>query len=226
MKLTRDPARVRLALFYLAAAVLVSVPAWLGGAWLWLLWISLSLVMVSLNYLAIGPRGFQKSSDGRISVAAAWLLAPYLAAAWMNSRLWTIRRPLPAEVADGVFIGRIPGRVEIGRPGMDAVVDLSAELPCTHGDDVQYRLVRVLDLTAPDAGALREAAEAIEAARPRGRVLVCCALGFSRSAAAVAAWLLLTRRADTVEAAVETVRRARPMIVLRDPHRKALGALS
>jgi len=226
MALARDPARIRLALIYLTAAALVSMPAWIGGGWLWLFWASLSFTMVSLIYLAIDPRGFQKSSDGRISVAAAWLLAPYLAGAWVNSRLWTLRRPEPAEVADGVFIGRMPGRMEAGRLGVDAIVDLSAELPCVHRGDVSYSLVPVLDLTAPDANELRRAVGAIEAARPKGRVLVCCALGFSRSAAAVAAWLLLTRRAETGEAAEDIVRRARPMVVLRAPHRAALETLS
>jgi protein-tyrosine phosphatase len=80
----------------------------------------------------------------------------------------------------------------------------------------------MLDLVAPEPKALREAAQDIETARARGRVLVCCALGYSRSAAAVAAWLLLSGRADAVEAAVARVRAARPAIVLGDTHRRAL----
>jgi protein-tyrosine phosphatase len=47
-----------------------------------------------------------------------------------------------------------------------------------------------------------------------GPVLVCCALGFSRSAVAVAAWLVATGRAAAAAEAVELVRRARPAAVL------------
>ena len=47
------------------------------------------------------------------------------------------------------------------------------------------------------------------AVRARGPVLVCCALGYSRSACAVAAWLLATGRAATVDAALARVRAAR-----------------
>ena len=79
-----------------------------------------------------------------------------------------------------------------------------------------YRSVPILDLTAPSAASLQEAVTAIEEARPRGPVLVCCALGYSRSAAAVVAWLLATQRAETVEDAVALVRKARPAIVLKE----------
>ena len=55
-------------------------------------------------------------------------------------------------------------------------------------------------------------AQAIESARKP--VLVCCALGYSRSASAVVAWLLMTRRAASYDEAVAMVRKARPSIVL------------
>jgi protein-tyrosine phosphatase len=57
-------------------------------------------------------------------------------------------------------------------------------------------------------------------------VLVCCALGYSRSAAAVTAWLLTTRRASSVEDAMSIVRKARPAIVLKTEHRAALEAFA
>ena len=51
-----------------------------------------------LFYAGVGAGGFQKGSDGRLSVAARWLLAPYLAGAWLNSRWWTRRHPQPVAV--------------------------------------------------------------------------------------------------------------------------------
>src|SRR5260370_16018822 len=116
--------------------------------------------------LAIGPRG---------------LLAPYLAGPGINSRLWSRRHIEPAEVMDGVWIGRIPA--DLRKSKFAGIVDLTAELSCAPSDDRFYRCVPVLDLTVPNSASLKEAASAIEEARQRGPVLVCCALGYSRSAA-------------------------------------------
>jgi protein-tyrosine phosphatase len=71
---------------------------------------------------------------------------------------------------------------------------------------------------------LREAAEAIERLRAQGPLLVCCALGYSRSAASVATWLLRSGRAGDAEAAVAIVRAARPGIVLGTAHLYAIAA--
>ena len=59
----------------------------------------------------------------------------------------------------------------------------------------------------------------------QGPLLVCCALGYSRSATLVAAWLLQSGRADSVEQAIAMIRAARPRIVLGDAQRKALQGL-
>ena len=69
---------------------------------------------------------------------------------------------------------------------------------------------------------LQDAAAAIERAREKGAVLVCCALGYSRSASAVAAWMLITGRAASTEDAVARVRKVRPRIVLGADALKAI----
>lgn len=216
---TTDRKRRVLALRYAGGAVLAAVAAVLiGGMGLWLLWVTAALLLVSLNYAFIGPEGFQKDADGRLSLAAQALLAPYLIGAFINSRVWTRKAPHPVEIRDGVFLGRIPfGREAVG---FATVVDLCAELPSaagTHGSSFP-----ALDLATPPIGTLRDAAQAIETARRGGTVLVCCALGYSRSAAAVATWLLSTGRASSIETAILQVRRARPRVVLGDAHRNAI----
>ncbi len=226
LAVTTDPARRRLAWRYAIGAVVCIALACLGGTWLWLSWPALALAIVALNYASIGAASFQKDRRGRLSIGARGLLMPYLVGAWINSRLWTRRHPQPAVVTDDVWIGRIPGAGELRVSPFAAVVDLSAELSCGAGGERLYRSFPVLDLTVPDPAVLRSAAEAIEESRQRGPVLVCCALGYSRSAAAIVAWLLMTRRAATVEAAMSMVQKARPAIVLKREHCTALEAFA
>jgi protein-tyrosine phosphatase len=225
-RLATGKKRWQLALYYLLGAAAFAVPAFhFGGIWLWLAWPASALLLVSLNYAFLGAGGFQKRADGRLSAAARWLLAPYRVAAWLNSRLWTRNNPLPDQVLDDVWLGRIPTQRELGESAFAAVFDLCAELSLEPGA-VAYRTLPVLDLTAPTPLQCREAALAIESLRQHGPLLVCCALGYSRSATAVAAWLLHTRRASSVAEAFLLIQRARPGIVLGPLHREALEPLA
>jgi protein-tyrosine phosphatase/membrane-associated phospholipid phosphatase len=211
---TRDSQRRRIAARYgIGAAAAVLLALYLGGWGLWLLWVAVSLALVAAIYAFLDERAFQKAADGSLSAAARWLLAPYLAGAWLNSRWWTRGDPLPASVLPGLLIGRLPTLAEREAHGVRALVDLSAELPCA-ARGVRYASVPQLDLTRPSAMQLQRAVHAIEAAMVSGPVLVCCALGFSRSAAAIAAWLLATGRAGAATEAIERVRRARPTVML------------
>ncbi|KGQ18235.1 Ser/Thr and Tyr protein phosphatase [Lysobacter dokdonensis DS-58] len=218
----RDAKRWRLCAAYAAGALACTALAvWLRGVAWWLLWPAVSLSLVALNYSVLGAAGFQKStSDGRLSMASRWLFAPYLTAAWINSRWWTRAAPRPVHVADDVWLGRLPGRGE--RDGFDVVVDVSAELsmPAARPTDV-FR--PMLDLVVPEAAQLKGVARDIEAARVRGRVLVCCALGYSRSAASIAAWLVDSGRAASASVAIERVRAARPQIVLGHAHQRVIA---
>jgi len=221
---TQDAQRRRLALRYAAgAAILAAIAFVAAGAALWLLWISVALLLVALNYSAIGPQGFQKR-NGWLSPGATAMLAPYLAGAWINSRAWTRKRPQPDQIVDAVWLGRAPLPRDLDRHGFAAVVDMTAELPFSAAGR-RYSLLPVLDLVAPDPATLARAAAAIEDARAHGPVLVCCALGYSRSAAAVCAWLVATGRAASVDEAIARVQRARPDIVLGEAHRNGVGAL-
>src|SRR5262249_9303195 len=223
---TREPQRLRLAARYAAGSLLLAAIAIAAGGWaLWLLWVSVSLLLVALAYAALGAGAFQKGADGRLSVAARWLFAPYLAGAWLNSRAWTWRDPRAVVVADNVFLGRVPTARELAASSFGAVVDLTAEFEL-RANGKSLAVVPVLDLTAPTSDILAHAARTIERLRARGPVLVCCALGCSRSACAAAAWLLASGRARDVEAAVAMVRAARERVVLDASHARALAELA
>ncbi|WP_032973322.1 dual specificity protein phosphatase family protein, partial [Stenotrophomonas maltophilia] len=218
----RDAKRWRLATLYLLGAAALLVPVvLLRGAALWLLWPVVSLLLVALAYAGLGTAVFQKRADGRLTMAARWLLAPYLAAAWINSRLWTRRAPQPVQVADEVWLGRLPCTA-LPAP-LWGVVDTCAELSCC-APGAAYAGVPMLDLVVATPAQLRDAADAIECLRAQGPVLVCCALGYSRSAASVATWLLRSGRACNVVDAVAMVRAARPSIVLHEVHLQAIAA--
>lgn len=218
-----DSRRRRIAVRYVTGAVLLTVIALLahGGA-LWLLWGALALAMVGLIYLGPGSAGFQKR-EGRLSLPAMILLAPYLLGAWLNSRWWTRHRPQADEIASGVWLGRLPTAAEVVVCRYTGVLDLTAELPGPHGA-WRYEGLPWLDLVAPDALQLAEAVRRIAALRERGPLLVCCALGYSRSACAAAAWLLYSGQAADVDAAISMLREKRPQVVLSPVHRAALAA--
>ncbi|RIX84161.1 phosphatase PAP2/dual specificity phosphatase family protein [Acidovorax cavernicola] len=226
-RLARDPQRLKLAGFYaVGAALCLGVALATGGVALWLAWPAAALALVALNYLGFGARGFQMDGHGRMGWAARWLFAPYRLGAAVNAWLWTRRLPASVEVVPGLRLGRRPTHAEWLAAGQPRLVSLCAELQLPAGvRSTHARCVPLLDLVVPPPVRLRRAAAVIEgqrraAARDGATVWVCCALGFSRSAAATIAWL---GRDQGLAQAEDTVRRARPQIVLRAAWRAALA---
>jgi hypothetical protein len=221
-RIAQDPRRRHLALRYAGGAVaLTGVGVGLGGSALWLLWPAASLLLVALGYAALGPGLFQKDAAGRHPLAVRWLLGPYLIGAAVNARLWTGDGRRQVALADGVSIGRVPDAAEAAR--FATVIDCTAEI-AGRGGSRGYVALPMLDLATPEPAALRDAASAIERARPAGPVLVCCALGYSRSAAAAASWLVATGRAPDAEAAIACIRAVRPHIRLGEAAQAAIAA--
>ncbi|HMW47700.1 MAG TPA: phosphatase PAP2/dual specificity phosphatase family protein [Cellvibrionaceae bacterium] len=193
-----------------------------GWAW-WLLWPAIALALLAGMYGAWGAAGFQKYA-GQRSLAVEVLLLPYTLAAWLNSRLWTRRAPAPVQVAEGVWLGRAPDAGCLRRHAITYVLDLAPELPTPEGP-WQVHSLPWLDLVAPSTQQLIEAAQAIETHRRQGPILVACALGYSRSASAVIAWLLSSGRCLSLAEAEAAVRAAKPAVVLGPAHRAALAAV-
>jgi protein-tyrosine phosphatase/membrane-associated phospholipid phosphatase len=217
-----DPKRRTIALRYSFAALTLAVVALAaGGAWLWLLWACGSLLLVAAIYAFGTEAAFQKRIDGSIAPAALGLLGPYFLGAWLNSRWWTRNQRRADPIVSGLLLGRVPTRNEAAVLGLGAIVDVSAELPCT-ARAARYSNVPMLDLVVPSHAQIERAALMIVEARSHGTVLVCCALGFSRSALAVSAWLLRVGLCASADEAASRVRAARPDIVLDPSHMTAL----
>jgi protein-tyrosine phosphatase len=225
-RLSTEPQRRALALRYGVAAVLAGAIALGVGGWTWwLLWAAGALALVAAIYLLLDEEAFQKRANGSMRPASWWLLAPYFAGAWLNSRWWTRQAAAADAIVPGLLLGRLPRRAEREALGVAATVDLTAELPFASAGTC-YANVAQLDLAVPTPEQLARSVQAIDHARVRGPVLVCCALGFSRSAAAAAAWLLASGHARDVPQAIGLVRGARRGVVLGPAYVQALERYS
>lgn len=208
----------RIGSYYLVGAFVVASLAvffWPWGAFL--IWPTVSLGITAAAYFDVGPGIFRKR-DGRLPWTTWWALAPVLFGHEI-SRLY-YRRQCPAwnELTPRVWIGGVPSRGETAavRECVTAVLDLTAEFSeSAPFRAVNYKNVPVLDLTAPTFEQLEEMAAFIEEESSKGVVYVHCKIGYSRTAAAAAAFLLRTGKVRTVSEAIHFLRQVRPTIVIR-----------
>lgn len=175
---------------------------------------------VGLAYAFIGPRAFLKKPNGQLSWLSYVLYWPYhLLNAWGLS---TARRSNNEnafdQIDDNVYLGyRLSPRDqnEIEKRGFKSVLDLTcefSEIPSLRG--LSYRCIPLLDTYAPSLELLRTGAQWIQVEAAQGPVYVHCAMGHGRSATFVAAYLLLSSKAQTPQEAVEQIQKLRPKIGL------------
>lgn len=206
----------------MGAAYAVSGPAWIVA------WPALSVSIVGLGYLWLGPGVFGKRRDGTIAPASLVLLFPYHVVAWLRLRLDALRAKEDAwnEVAPGLFLGRRLTSVDELPPGAAAVIDLTAEFRATPGirERCEYRTLPTLDTRAPEYAAFVEITR-WAAAHP-GPVYVHCAAGHGRSAAVAAGVLVLRGEASDARAAEATLKKARPLVSLHRAQREVVDRLA
>ena len=211
---------IKIAMLYLAGAVLSALPSLFGGAWLWMLWVSVSLSVVAFAYLTGNAAVFQKQADGRLSAAATVLLLPYLVGVRLNMAYWLSGKAKMVRVRDDVWIGSVSGISD----DLPAVLDVCAEYPRPRYRGA-YRALPLLDMVAPSENDLVQAALLLEALRRQhGKVLTCCALGYGRSAAVVLTWLLAYGGCRDLAQATAELKQARPQMVLPPETAKAVEA--
>lgn len=220
-RFTKDTFQWKVAAGYGTIAILALDFLYIMGWKAWMFgWIALACSLVSLGYVSIGASIFQKK-DNNSYWASKLLFYPYIVAAWMNSRIWTFKSSKPIHIKENIFLGRLPMFSDIFKEGnykWDTIIDLSAELPCKIGSS-QYFNFPVLDLTLPPILVLEKATLAIEEAIQRNdTILVCCALGYSRSALVVAAWLLKSGYCSSAREAVNFIKNKKPRLALHERH--------
>jgi hypothetical protein len=213
---------------YAALGVCLSIFCWL--TWPWgaiLVWPITAVAIVTLGYFHVGPDVFRKTY-GRLPFSAKLILAPVLAGQYVSWLYYKRQCRAWDEIVPGVWIGRWLSDAEAREAvaaGVTAVLDLSdAFSEARPFTELNYLHLPVLDLTAPTPVQLAEGAAFIDAHANHGIVYVHCKIGYSRSAAAVAAWLLATRKSPTVNDAIALLRTQRPTIVIRPEIRDSLDA--
>jgi protein-tyrosine phosphatase/membrane-associated phospholipid phosphatase len=221
---------IRVGCYYATGAGLVLVLAKALGIWgAFLLWPSVGLGITAGAYFGLGP-GIYRKADARLPWSTRFVLAPVLIGQYLSLVYYRRRGRAWDEVIPGVLIGRILTKAEAAEAvnqGVTAVLDLTAEFSeAVAFLETRYRNLPILDLTAPTQDQLHEAAAFITEESAKGTVYVHCKIGYSRSAAAVGAYLLASGQATTMREAVELLRAARPSIVIRPEAIKALRAFA
>jgi protein-tyrosine phosphatase/membrane-associated phospholipid phosphatase len=189
--------------------------------WPWtgiLLWPAVSLAITATAYWGTGPAIYRKI-NGRLPLSAQVLLAPCLFGQWLSLLYYRRQGNAWDQIIPRVWIGAKLNKheaEEAKRQGVTAVLDLTCEFSENRTFlKLAYRNLPVLDLTGLSVLQLREAVDFIMQHSKCGVVYVHCKIGYSRSAAAVGAFLLATGQAKTVDQCLAMMRQARPSIVFR-----------
>lgn len=214
---------LRLAAKYCAGGVVCLLAGWSIPHCFILLWLAAAALVVAAAYAGLGVTVFQKNNQGELSLSARWLLFPYLAGAWLSQK-WFSRGIAPSNVIyDGVALGRFPDITVV----QAAVLDLTAEFHKGSRKAGHWEAYPLMDLVVPGARDIHRAVIKLRQLRQgHESVLVCCALGLSRSATVVAAWLLSEGHAGSVTQAVALIKSWRPQVVLTSAHIQVLETFS
>lgn len=217
----------RIASYYAAGAAVLLLMGAIFWPWgILLLWPAIALGIVAIAYCRAGPIVFHKT-EGKLPWSTRFVLAPYLLGQYLSLLYYRSQCRSWDEVTPQIWIGRKLGFRSANKAlcsGIASVLDLTAEFSeAKPFRKINYRNIPVLDLTAPTQAQLVEMSEFIGNHSRNGAVYVHCKIGYSRSAAAVAAYLITSGKVKTAEEAFAIIRRVRPSVVIRP---EVISALS
>ena len=207
----RSPVHLRWVWLYASCTVVLSLLAFgLQAAWYGLLWPALALLWLAAVYGHADAAAWQKQATGKHTLAVSLFALPLRLMYRVNMAYWLRGKALSAQVTERIHVGSI-----LAAPDFHAVVDVCAEYPLAVMPSY-YATVPMLDMVPADVAALRAAADALHQMLQQQNqpVLVCCALGYSRSVAVVLVYLLRQRHAHDLQAALKLLQQARPDMVV------------
>lgn len=226
-----DSSRKRFALLYSAGCILFSFLATVVviyfSHWGWLLvWPALATGLVAIAYAGFSTQIFQYKKQ-KIGTAALLMLTPYLLAARLSALWLSQKRPGCVEVVPGIWLGRVPQYADLQHSKATQVLNVTAEISPLSKPGQSYRRVPMLDLVAPSLSQLQTAVEELDQMTQRNEpVLVHCALGLSRSALVIAAWLLHNGQASNLDEAVSLIKKVRPDCVINKAQLDVLAQIA
>ena len=187
---------------------------------------AIALGIVAIAYFGVGPTVFHKT-EGKLPWSTRFVLAPCLVGQYLSLLYYRSQCRSWDKITPEIWIGRkLRSRAAKKAlcSGVVSVLDLSAEFSEARPfRQANYRNIPVLDLTAPTQVQLVEMSEFIGNHTRNGVVYVHCKIGYSRSAAAVAAYLIRSGKVKSAKEAFAMIRRVRPSVVIRP---EVLSALS
>ena len=211
-----------LAALYMGAASLFFTISFVWGSWAWCtLWPGIDCAIVGVAYGTGNPE-ILAERRGVPSLLSRLLLLPYLSATRFNSWCWVRGLPVAVEVCEGVWLGRVPSATERRSLGMGSIVNLAPEMPARLGG-TPYRAIAMLDLIVPDSDRVDLAVAAINSFKAQRPTLICCALGYSRSAFTLATWLLANGCVLSGQEAISALEELPRRVVLSSAYRSALA---
>jgi len=200
------------------AAVLLLIGAIFWPWGVLLLWPAVALGIVAIAYFRMGPIVFHKTK-GKLPWSTRFVLAPCLLGQYLSLLYYRRQCRSWDKVTPQIWMGGKLGCRSAKKAlcsGVVSVLDLSAEFSeAKPFRKINYRNIPVLDLTAPTQAQLVAMSHFIGNHSRNGAVYVHCKIGYSRSAAAVAAYLVTSGKAETVEKAIAMIRCARPTAIIR-----------
>lgn len=177
----------------------------------WLLWLVISCLIIAMCYACFGATGFQKRGDGTHTLAIRILLLPYQLIGNEITYYWT-QQHRRSQITPKIELASIHAK-----PYGAAVLDLCAEYAYHHHDVAAYVSLPWLDLITPSVADLLNAATKLQHLHEtQASVMVCCALGYTRSAAVVITWLVAYGHMENASQAYDLVKKQRPQIQLSD----------
>ena len=217
----------RIGSYYAAGAAVVLIMGAIFWPWgVLLLWPAIALGIVAIAYFRAGPIVFHKT-EGKLPWSTRFVLAPCLLGQYLSLLYYRSQCRSWDKVTPQIWIGGKLGCRSANKAlcsGVVSVLDLSAEFSeAKPFRKINYRNIPVLDLTAPTQAQLVEISKFIGNHSRNGAVYVHCKIGYSRSAAAVAAYLIMSGKVKTAEEAFAMIRRVRPSVVIRPEVRSALS---
>jgi Dual specificity phosphatase, catalytic domain len=184
-------------LFFGLCLLLVSFSAPIAVA-LVSIWLGISLLVIGFGYWGLGVTIFQKNEDGKFSFASKVLHYPYRMLTKFIRHYFFKTYHLPQKITEKLYLGSFNMSKTTH---CQVIFDLCSEYPRINFEATNYESFPLMDLVVPTREELKFGVKKLDCLiQNNTTVFVHCALGLSRSATVVFAWLLFSKKYATISA--------------------------